>query len=341
MLRRLLLLLLPALLAACAAADGPGRSPATVPGPVSDFLVIAHRGASGYLPEHSLEGVAMAHAMGVDYIEQDVVMTRDGRLVVLHDLTLDAVTDVAERFPNRHRKDGKYYALDFDLEEIRSLRLGERRRKDGGAEFPGRFPAGERLFRVPTFDEEIRLIVGLNHSTGRDVGLYVEPKSPGWHREQGRDLMAAVLGELARHGYAANGDRAYLQSFDDAELRRAREELGTRLKLVQLIGENAWQESATDFDRVRESPGLREVASFADGIGPWLPQVVDGSGLVGRAHEAGLSVHTYTLRTDRLPPGAGSVTAAVRLLLEADVDGVFTDQPDRVIEALRGAAVRP
>ncbi len=157
------------------------------------FTVIAHRGAPGYLPEHTLAGVAMAHAMGADYIEQDVVLSRDGELLVLHDLTLDAVTDVAERFPGRERQDGRFYALDFDLAEIRTLRVHERRRADGEPAFPGRFARSDVTFRVPTLREEIALIQGLNRSTGRDVGVYVEPKSPAWHRAEGRDLLAACL----------------------------------------------------------------------------------------------------------------------------------------------------
>ena len=308
-----------------------------------EFIVIAHRGAPGYLPEHTLAGVAMAHAMGVDYIEQDVVMTRDGELVVLHDLYLDAMTDVAARFPGRQRADGRHYALDFTLEEIRSLRVGERLRRDGAAQYPGRCPAGERLFGVPTLADEIRLVAGLNRSTGREVGLYVEPKAPAWHREQGYDLVAAVLDELAAHGLDRRDDRVYLQSFDFDELRRARSELGTDLKLVQLIGENAWDESPSDFDHLRSEAGLREIATFAQGIGPWLPQVLDlppggearPTGLVPLAHGFGLVVHAYTLRADELPPGVGGMAGAVRLLVEdAALDGVFTDQPDQVLRYL-------
>ena len=106
---------------------------------LADFTVIAHRGASGYLPEHTLEGAAMAHAMGSDYIELDVVFTRDNELIVLHDLYLDEVSDVAERYPGRRSADGHYYAIDFGVTEIRKLRVHERRLANGLPAFPGRF----------------------------------------------------------------------------------------------------------------------------------------------------------------------------------------------------------
>ena len=111
-------------------------------------LVIAHRGASGYLPEHTLESAAYAHALGADYIEQDIVMSRDGTLVVLHDIHLETTTDVAARFPDRKRPDGRFYALDFTWDELRSLRVSERfDPKTGAAVFPRRFPAAAGAFR--------------------------------------------------------------------------------------------------------------------------------------------------------------------------------------------------
>jgi glycerophosphoryl diester phosphodiesterase len=180
------------------------------PEPLKEFIVIAHRGASGYLPEHTLEGAALAHAMGVDYIEQDVVLTRDDALIVLHDLYLDAVTDVTERFPGRRRDDGRHYVIDFSLAEIRSLRVHERTGPDGAPAFPGRVTDDQRSFRVPTLDEEIQLIQGLNRTTGRDVGLYVEPKAPAWHRAEGKDLVLAVLHLLARHGLTGASDMVLL-----------------------------------------------------------------------------------------------------------------------------------
>ena len=310
---------------------------------MQEFTVIAHRGASGYLPEHTLAGAALAHAIGADYIELDVLLTSDDQLVVMHDLYLDAMTDAAARFPDRKRPDGRRYAIDFTLDEIRSLRVGERLGRDRRAAFPGRFPAGERIFQIPTMDEEIRMIQGLNRSTGREVGIYLEPKAPAWHSGEGKDLMAVVLDRLAAHGYRTAADKLLLQSFDMEALRRARRDLGSKLRMVQLIGENSWRESPTEFEFLQTAEGLAEIAEYAQGIGPWLPQVVEVessgsfelSGLVRRAHAAGLFVHAYTLRTDQLPDGSGSFDGVVRLLaVEAGLDGVFTDHPDRVIAAL-------
>lgn len=315
--------------------------------PDRPFTVIAHRGASGYLPEHTLEAAALAHAMGADYIEQDVVLTRDGRLVVLHDLFLDAVTDVAGRFPGRQRADGRHYAIDFTLEEIRTLRVHERRKPNGQPAYPGRFPPERALFRVPTLEEQIDLIEGLNRSAGRRVGLYIEPKAPAWHREQGHDLVATVIGLLDRRGYREPGDAVLLQSFDLDALRHARFTLGSQLKLVQLIGENAWREGPTDFDWLRSEAGLDAIAEVAQGIGPWIPQVVqlgsDGNVAIPAwlrsAQRRGLFVHAYTLRADRLPQGAPSLAAALEaLVVHAGVDGVFTDHPDQVLGLLQSAA---
>jgi len=310
---------------------------------MNSFTVIAHRGASGYLPEHTLEAAAMAHAMDVDFIEQDVVLTRDDVLIVLHDLYLDAVTDVAQRFPGRQRADGRHYAIDFTFDEIRSLRVHERLRPDGRPEYPGRFPSTAHIFRIPSLTEEIELIRGLNRSTGRDVGLYIEPKAPAWHAGEGKDLVAAVLDELARHGLDDADDQVLLQSFDSEALRRARHELGSRLRMVQLIGENSWNESPDDFDFLISPAGLAEIVRYAQGIGPWLPQVVDIhsdgqtdiSMLVTQAQQLGLFVHAYTLRADQLPFPIGSMAEAVRILAEeAGLDGVFTDHPDQVIAHL-------
>ena len=302
-------------------------------------IVIAHRGASGYLPEHTLESVAMAHAMGVDAIEQDVVLTRDGELIVLHDLYLDNVSDVAERYPNRSRKDARHYAIDFDLDEIRTLRIHERTDANADPAFPGRFPHQEALFHIPTLREEISLIQGLNRSTGRDTGIYIEPKSPAWHCKEGEDIFHAVITQLAECGYTRKQDRVHLQSFDLPYLKRARSELKTDLKLVQLIGENSWDENDCDFTLMRTREGLKEIARFADGIGPWIPHLVtfnkdgftDISDLVTLAHEAGLFVHSYTLRADQLPPEIASMKEATELLIDrVGLDGIFTDHPDQV-----------
>jgi glycerophosphoryl diester phosphodiesterase len=312
----------------------------------SDTVVIAHRGACGYLPEHTLEAKAYAHALGAHYIEQDVVATRDNQLVVIHDVQLDRVTNVAERFPDRHREDGRFYVRDFDLAEIKSLTVGERRGDDGiSAVFPGRFPTGVGQFRVPTLSEEIKLIQGLNKSTGRVAGIYPEIKRPAWHREEGVDLSSLVLEQLDDLGYRTKADPVYLQCFDAAETSRIRRELGCQLKLVQLIGENSWGESSTDYERLKTAEGLAGIASLVDGIGPFIGQLarvaeVDGhpvsTGMVTAAHEVGLVVHPYTFRADQLAPGFENMGEMVSWFVETlAIDGFFTDFPDLALAALR------
>ena len=339
----LLQLCISILLAGCGGRPAMPDKPQPATQARQEFAVIAHRGASGYLPEHTLEAAAMAHAMGADYIEQDVVLTRDDVLIVLHDLYLDAVTNVAQQFPDRQRADGRHYAIDFTWEEIRSLQVHERLRSDGRPAIPGRFSATGQLFRIPTLAEEIELIQGLNRTTGREAGLYIEPKSPAWHRREGKDLMRAVLDLLAGYGLDGADAKVLLQSFDQGALIHARNELQSQLRMVQLIGENRWDESPDDFNYLRSPDGLVSIASYAQGIGPWIPQVVDFktdnssdiSDLVTRAHALGLFVHAYTLRADDLPSRAGTLANAVRVLVdEVGLDGVFTDHPDQVIALL-------
>ena len=310
-------------------------------------LIIAHRGACGYLPEHTLEAKALAYGMGADYLEQDIVATRDDQLVVIHDIHLDRVTDVAERFPDRHRPDGRFYARDFDLEEVLSLRAWERLNRDGtAAEFPNRYPANSGSFRLASFDEELELIAGLNSASGRNVGIYTEIKRPAWHQANGVDLSSMVLETLDRFGYRTASDPVFVQCFDASEVERLHEDLKCKLPLIQLIGKNQWHESATDYDRLRTEEGMAQVAKTADGIGPGLWQLytlaeIDGqpvsTGLVSLAHSLDLAVHPYTFRTDQLPPGFESFEAAVQWFVETlNIDGLFTDFPDRAIEALAG-----
>src|SRR5210317_2181827 len=183
-------------------------------------VIIAHRGASGHLPEHRLAAKALAYAMGADYLEQDVVATRDDELVVLHDIHLDRVTDVAARFPGRQRDDGRFYVRDFDLAEIRSLGVTERLDEQGRPVYPRRFPPHRSRFAVHTLAEELEFVGGLNHATGGSTGVYPEIKRPAWHREQGIDLSSALLDVLAEHGYQDPGDPVFVQCFDARELQR-------------------------------------------------------------------------------------------------------------------------
>ena len=286
------------------------------PGLLADALVIAHRGASAYLPEHTLPAVAMAYAMGADYIEQDVVLTKDEVPVVLHDLHLETTTDVAARFPGRARQDGHYYVIDFTLAEIRALRVGERRRDNGDPLFPDRFPVGVDVLRVPTLTEQIELIQGLNQSTGGNTGIYVELKHPDFHEAAGMSIAASVLQVLYAYGYNDSGDRVYLQCFDEGTLRFLGDH--TKIRLVQLL---------EDEDLTVER--AREIATYAQGVGPWIRHLADRAEFVVAAQEAGIEVHPYTFRADRLPRGFRSYRALLDTFIrDMEVDGVFTDHPD-------------
>ncbi|NNL99518.1 MAG: glycerophosphodiester phosphodiesterase [Gammaproteobacteria bacterium] len=317
----------------------------------SQPLVIAHRGASGYLPEHTLEAKTAAFFMGADYLEQDVVLTRDGQPVVLHDIHLDTVTDVARVYPHRARDDGRYYALDFDLEELRRLTVSERfDAATGQAVYAGRFPAATGRATLPTLADELTLIRGLERSTGRTTGIYVEIKSPAWHRAQGYDPSRVVLETLARFDYRKADDRVFLQCFNADEARRLREELKAPFPIVQLIGDNSWDEAPTDFDAMRTAAGMRRVAEYADAIGPWLMQLVSGRDAAGRlvqtdlmalARENGLAVHPYTFRADELPPFADSYEELLDIFInQVGVDGIFTDHADLAVRFINARAGR-
>lgn len=307
-------------------------------------VVIAHRGASGYLPEHTLAAKTLAFEMGADYLEQDIVASRDDELLVLHDVHLDRVSDVALKFPDRQRADGRYYARDFDLEEIRQLKAWERMNADGTAVYPDRYPTRSGDFRINTLAEELELVAALNREHGRNVGVYPEIKRPAWHKSEGIDIAPILLDELKAAGYEGREDPVYVQCFDADEVRRLKLELQCPYKLVQLIGNNSWFESLTDYDDLRSPEGIARVAEVADGIGPHLShlaelETVDGVPMVAPladlAREAGLVMHPYTFRADDLPPGFASFDDLVQFFVrDVGVDGLFTDFPDRVISLL-------
>lgn len=301
-------------------------------------IIIAHRGASGYLPEHTLEAVAMAYAMGADFIEQDVVLTKDGTPVVLHDIYLDLTTNVRELFPNRARPDGRWYVIDFTLAEVKTLQVSERLQPGTGtAAFPTRFPVGKSSFAIPTLAEEIELIQGLNTSTGKNVGIYPELKKPAFHTQEGYDLGKIVLDLLAEYGYDGPEANVYVQCFEPDYTQRLRQKLGTKLPLIQLIG------AGRVYDVLVTAVGLDLIASYADGIGPALSRIVSEksgdtgkiSELVTQAHKRGLVVHPYTFRQDELPPYVQNFDELIRLFFfDIGVDGGFTDFPDSMKHAL-------
>ncbi len=301
-------------------------------------IVIAHRGASGYLPEHTLEAYALGFAMGADFIEPDLVMTRDGVLVCLHDIHLEGVTDVAQVFPGRKRQDGRWYAIDFDLEEIKRLSVKER--------LSHRFRQDSRGFQVPAFEEVIEMVQELNRLTGSQVGLYPETKEPAFHDAAGVSMEAPLLALLDRYGYRDQSARVFVQSFDPESLKKMRFELKTGLPLVQLIGGGSGPGML--FDRMVTPKGLDDIARYADGIGPSKRRIEDEDGqavqrnaLVKAAHARGLLVHPYTFRaeSDTRPRKYRSLEEEVLAFLQIyQVDGFFTDFPDRAV-AVRDQAM--
>ena len=278
--------------------------------------VIAHRGACGYLPEHTLPAYAMAHAMGVDYLEPDLVMTRDGVLLILHDINLAATTDVAEKFPRRQHADNIWYPADFDLAEIRQLRARER--------LPGRFRRDSQGFHIPVFEELLQLLTELNRLTGRRVGVYPETKHPVFHRERGLAMEEPLLAMLADYGYSHRDDPVCVQSFDPDNLAYMRHTLGSELPLIQLL------------DQMPDNAGLDRIAGYANGIGPdkrliedEQRQPVNNNALVREAHERALLVHPFTFRADQLTPGDTDLEAELRrFYFDYGVDGLFCDHPD-------------
>jgi glycerophosphoryl diester phosphodiesterase len=296
-----------------------------------DVIVIAHRGASGFLPEHTLEAYTMAYALGADFVEPDLVLTQDGVFIALHDHTLNSTTNVEEVFPDRARDDGNWYAIDFTLEEIKRLDVHERARPDGTHAMPGRFPMGASRFEVPTLAEVIELVQGLNATTGRDVGIYPEIKRPGWHAEQGQPMEAALLEELARYGYEGPNAKVFVQSFEAEPLRMMRFELGSQLPLVMLIylPEHATPDALDDW------------ATFADGVGPYKDLVEAFPELVLGAHERGMAVHPWTFRTDVVPPKYRSIDQEIaNFYVTYQVDGVFTDFVEDAVRVLKAMGWR-
>lgn len=304
-------------------------------------LIIAHRGASGYVPEHTAAAVVMAHAMNADFIEQDVVLSRDRVPVVLHDVKLDAVTNVASVFPDRKRADGSYYVIDFTLAELQQLTVNERRHASQAVQlFPQRYQGGHGHFRIMSLAEQLSLIKHLNVSRNHKVGVYIEIKAARWHREQQYDVTHEVVKVLKQHQYLGEAapTAIYLQSFDPEVLRRLQREFHiTSTPLIQLIAHNRWNESPVDYDAMLTAAGLESLRTYAHGVGLWIDHVLEGvdehgqpkfSRVVENAHAAGLKVHVYTLRRDQLPTGVDSYNKLLQWLQRLGVDGIFTDFPD-------------
>ncbi len=315
----------------------------------SHKIVIAHRGASGYLPEHTLPSKSLAYGMGAHFLEQDVVLTRDDHPIVLHDRYLDTTTNVKELFPGRHRRDKRYYAIDFTIEEIKQLSVSERIDPlTGQVVYPDRFPHGKSHFEVPTLQEEIELIQGLNKSLNRKVGIYPELKAPRFHAVERKDIITIVLNLLNEYGYQEKTDNCFVQCFDTETLKKIHNENLTGLPLIQLIGEENEEWDAILNGELDVVQWLDSIAEYADGISPTMELLYDvtkqlerpaKSSLVERAHELGLLVHPYNVQEEVLPKFSFPMEELLEILIDdLNVDGVFTDFPDRVVQLLNTMA---
>ena len=325
-------------------------------------LVIAHRGASGYVPEHTLGAYALAATMGSDYLEPDVVMTKDGQIIARHDNELGLSTDVAQRpeFAYRRRSqyvDGRnvtgWFTEDFTLVEIKTLRAIER--------IPDIRPGNARMdtaFDVPTMQEIIDLTKGLEISLHRPIGIYPEIKHGTHFQRLGLAMEQPLVDLLHKNGYRGPEAHIYIQSFEVSNLKELKNM--TDLRLIQLFAGNP---SLPPYDQfvagttltyaqMATPEGLREIATYAYAVGPdkgyIIPRNAENNlgavtSFVQDAHAAGLKVHPYTFRSenaylpaefrseDSSPAALGDAEGELKAFLAAGIDGLFTDQPDDLV----------
>ena len=324
-------------------------------------IVIAHRGASGYRPEHTLGSYALGARIGADFIEPDLVATKDGVLVARHENEIGSTTDVADhpRFADRRATkviDGAehegWFTEDFTLAELKTLRARERipELRPRNALYDGRY-------EILTFEEVIELSRRLTAELGRPIGIYPETKHPSYFRSIGLPLEEPLVEQLRRHGLDGRDAKVYVQSFEVGNLAALRRELDA--PLIQLLGSAAKRpaDDARTYGELATPAGLREIARYADGVGPSKDHIVprDEAGgslpptsFVDDAHAAGLEVHPFTFRNENafLPAelrSSGDRAAYGRAFEEYErfyalgVDAVFADNPDTAAEA-RGSA---
>jgi len=309
-----------------------GGAVATMSAAVSTPIIIGHRGAPGHRPEHTLAGYRLAAEMGADYIEPDLVSTKDGVLIARHENEIAGTTDAATKFPDRKRTktiEGMsitgWFSEDFTLAEIKTLRARER--------LAFRSHGWDGQFEVPTFDEVIELAQQLTKELGRPIGIYPETKHPTYFRRIELPLEDRMLAVLDRRGWNTATAPVFIQSFE-TNLRELRPK--TKIKLIQLIE-----------GKIPTDQELRTIKSYADGIGPStrlvIPAIADGTllpptDLVARAHALGLLVHVWTLRSEpTFLSGSyrGDPTLEYRQFRALGVDGIFTDFADAAARALK------
>ena len=322
---------------------------------MAEPFIIAHRGASGERPEHTLAAYERAIDQGADYIEPDLVLTRDGVLVARHENEISGTTDVADHPEFAARKTSKtidgqpvtgWFTEDFTLAELRTLRARER--------LPQLRAANSRfndLYLIPTFEEILKLVRAKEAETGRRIGIYPETKHPSYFAGIGLAHQAPLLALLSQYGYQTEADPVFIQSFEVGNLKALR--AVSRLRLIQLVeGEGGPADApGTTYADMMTTQGLKQIADYADGIGPATAMVLapEGpTGLVGRAHDAGLQVHVWTLRMENSflpaafqrpddPQGRGDFAGYVRAVAGTGVDAMFSDFPKQAREALNPA----
>lgn len=297
-------------------------------------IVIAHRGASGYRPEHTLEAYALAVSHGADVIEPDLVITKDGVLVARHERYLSGTTDVSKRpeFASRKRFDAfiekdegrrleDWWVEDFTLAELKTLRAVQPR--------AGRSKDFDGLYEVPTFAEVLALAQQMSTASGRPIGVYPETKHPDYFESIGLDFEKPLLDALQRY----EAGPVFIQSFVPDILKQLKGK--TQAKLVQLVENRGGSPSVS----------LEDIARYAGGVGPEKTLLTEA--YLREAHRLGLFVHPWTYRLDAPPQGGfptgGDGVAEMTAAFESGVDGLFTDFPDAGLDARTraGAAVAP
>jgi glycerophosphoryl diester phosphodiesterase len=321
-------------------------------------LIIGHRGASGYRPEHTLAAYQLAIDLGADFIEPDLVATKDGVLVARHENEISETTDVESHpaFADRHTTktiDGRsvtgWFTEDFTLAELKTLRAEERL-----PDLRQENTVHDGRYEIPTFDEVVALATSNSTGRARPIGVYPETKHPTYFDSIGLSLEEPLVETLRGHGLADRNAPVFVQSFETENLR----DLDTMVQvpLVQLIGGGSGgpaDGSGLTYAHMSTAAGLRTIATYADGVGPdknrVIPVAADGSlgaptTFVRDAHAVDLLVHPYTIRAENafLPPALrssaapadyGDVLAELEAFYDAGVDGVFTDQPDLAVVA--------
>ena len=277
-------------------------------------ILVAHRGASAYAPEHTVAAYTLAMKQGADYVEQDLQVTKDGQLVCLHDLTLDRTTNAKDVFPGRSRtltREGReltgWHVSDFTLAEIKQL--------DAGSWFDAKFK-GQRIL---TFQEAIDLMKG-------KAGIYPETKAPEVYGSIGFDMEKLVMDVLVRNGLDKPGaipkTPVVIQSFSAESLKKMKTALGVKLTLVFLL-------SDPGSERWLSREGMAEIKMFAAGIGPAKGIITKNPEIVTWAHQAGLTVTSYTFGSAGQPAGRTVSDEMREFLYTFGVDALFTNNPDQ------------